>query len=334
MTATPTTKPLVDALLLRPLARPPVWIMRQAGRYLPEYRDVRERHTFQEVVSTPELAAEVTLQPIRRFGMDGAVIFADIMTPLEAMGVEVRFDPGPKLEPLTLAQVADLPDLDLEKVSFVGETIGRVKDELPESTAVVGFAGAPTTLLAYLLEGGGSKEFMAMRSALRAEPDLARAALDKLARSMRTYLGLQVDAGADVVQLFDSWAGLLGRDTFGTFAVPAARQSLERLDAPTIYFAPGAGHTLDHQSGIGAVGYGIDWRVPIEEAFERLPGKAIQGNVDPAVLRTEPESIRSEVRLLLGAVGARAGHIVNLGHGIDRRTPPENVAAFVEAVRG
>ncbi len=328
------TKLLVDALMMKPLPRPPVWIMRQAGRYLPEYREVRERHSFQEVVSTPRLAAEVTLQPIRRFGMDGAVIFADIMTPLEAMGVDVRFDPGPKLEPLTLDQVANLPDLDPEQVSNVGETIRLVKDEVPETTAVIGFAGAPITLLAYLLEGGGSKDFMTMRSALHAEPDLATAALDKLARSMSTYLGLQVDAGADAVQLFDSWAGLLGTETFRRFAVPAARRSLEVVAAPTIYFAPGAGHTLAHQLDIGAGGYGIDWRVQIESAFEQLPGRAIQGNIDPAVLRGHPDSIVSEVERLLTSVGGRPGHIANLGHGIDRRTPPENVAAFVEAIRG
>jgi uroporphyrinogen decarboxylase len=328
------TKLLLDALMLKPLTRPPVWIMRQAGRYLPEYREVRERHTFQEVVSTPELAAEVTLQPIRRFGMDGAVIFADIMTPLEAMGVDVRFDPGPRLDPLTLDQVADLPDLDPERLSSIGETIRLVKGEVPETTAVIGFAGAPITLLAYLLEGGGSKEFMAMRSALHAEPDLATAALDRLARAMSTYLALQVQAGADAVQLFDSWAGLLGTDTFHRFAVPAARRSLELVGAPTIYFAPGGGHTLGLQSDIGAVGYGIDWRVQIEEAFEKLPGRAIQGNIDPAVLRGHQNSISSEVTRLLDAVGGRPGHIVNLGHGIDRRTPPENVAAFIGAVRG
>lgn len=334
MTRAPASKPLLDALELKPLARPPVWIMRQAGRYLPEYREVRERHEFQEVVSTPELAAEVTLQPIRRFGMDGAVIFADIMTPLEAMGVDVRFDPGPKLEPLSLRQVAELPDLDPTKVSHVGETIRLVKDGVPDPTAVIGFAGAPITLLAYLLEGGGSKDFMAMRSALRVEPELAAIALDKLARSMSTYLRLQVDAGADVVQLFDSWAGLLSTEAFRKFAVPSARSSLELAGAPTIYFAPGAGHTLAFQSEIGAAGYGIDWRVQIEEAFAVLPGSAIQGNIDPAVLRGTPGSIVSEVERLLEAVAGRPGHIVNLGHGIDRRTPPGNVASFVEAVRG
>lgn len=326
-------KPLIDALSLKPLSRPPVWIMRQAGRYLPEYRKVRERHPFQEVVSTPELAAEVTLQPIRRFGMDGAVIFADIMTPLEAMGVEVNFAPGPKLEPLTLRQVADLPDLDPVRVAHVATTIQLVKGEVPEGTAVIGFAGGPITLLAYLLEGGGSKDFMKMRSALHAEPELAAVALGRLARSMNEYLVLQSEAGADALQLFDSWAGLLGNEAFRRFAVPAARQSLESVGAPTIYFAPGAGHTLTHQLEIGAVGYGIDWRVQIQEAYEHLPGRAIQGNLDPAVLRGDRSSIQSDVKQLLSAVGGRPGHIMNLGHGIDRRTPPENVAAFVEAVR-
>lgn len=327
------SKPLLDALDLVPLPRPPVWIMRQAGRYLPEYREVRERHSFQEVVSTPELAAEVTLQPIRRFGMDGAVIFADIMTPLEAMGVELTFDPGPKLAPFTLKEVAELPDLDPAKVSHVAETIRRVKSEVPDQTAVIGFAGAPVTLLAYLLEGGGSKEFMAMRAAIRSEPDLTTAALGRLAGSMSTYLGVQAEAGADVVQLFDTWAGLLDRATFERFTVPAAKASLAGLYVPTIYFAPGAGHTLEAQLGIEATAYGVDWRVPLATAFGRLEGHAVQGNLDPAVLLSDPDTIAAKVKGLLAGVGGRPGHIMNLGHGIDRRTPPENVAAFVEAVR-
>ena len=327
------TKPLIEALDLRPLPHPPVWVMRQAGRYLPEYRAVRERHSFQEVVATPELAAEVTIQPIRRFGMDGAVIFADIMTPLEAMGVELTFDPGPKLAPLTLAEVAALPPLEPERVAHVAETIRLVSKEVPGYTAVIGFSGAPVTLLAYLLEGGGSKDFMSMRAALRSEPELAARALDSLGRSMNTYLRVQAEAGADMVQLFDTWAGLLDRDGFSAHALPAARTSLVDVSCPTTYFAPGAGHTLDLQQGIGSTAIGIDWRIPISEAFSRLPGKAIQGNLDPAVLRSDPEVIRGEVGRMMSEAGGRAGHIANLGHGIDRRTPPENVAAFVEAVR-
>ncbi|MEE9298970.1 MAG: uroporphyrinogen decarboxylase [Acidimicrobiia bacterium] len=326
-------RPLVDALRLRPLSRPPVWIMRQAGRYLPEYRELREKHSFQEAVSTPELAAEITLQPIRRFRMDGAVIFADIMTPLEAMGVEMSFDPGPKLRPHSLGEILDLPDLDTDRVAFVAETIRRVGTEIPSETAVIGFAGAPVTLLAYLLEGSGSKDFLAMRAALRGDATAAAAALDKLARAMRSYLGMQVEAGAHVVQLFDTWAGLLDLVTFERFAVPAARASLAGLDAPTIYFAPGSAHTFDLQTKVGAAGYGVDWRTPIVEARARLGEVAVQGNLDPAVLLTGPATITSEVKALLMRVAGRPGHIMNLGHGIDRYTPPENVTAFVEAVR-
>lgn len=327
------TKPLLAALEMRPLRHPPVWIMRQAGRYLPEYRQIRKKHSFQEVVASPELAAEITLQPIRRFGMDGAVIFADIMTPLEAMGLEMTFDPGPKLAPLTLEQVAALPDLDPGELEHVAATIRTVKEQAPPETAVIGFAGAPITLLAYLLEGGGSKDFMAMRVALRTQPELAAEALGRLARSMNAYLASQADAGADVVQLFDTWSGLLGAGAYQRFAVPGARESLDGLGVPTIYFAPGAGHALDLQAKIGATGYGVDWRTPIGDAFAAMKGHPVQGNLDPAVLLSDPETIRDEVRRLLGEVGGRPGHIMNLGHGIDRRTPPENVAAFVEAVR-
>ena len=327
------TRPLVDALRLSPLPRPPVWIMRQAGRYLPEYRELRERHTFKEAVSTPEVAAELTLQPIRRFGMDGAVIFADIMTPLEAMGVEMTFDPGPTLRPHTLREVLELPDLDMDRVGFIVETIRLVGTEVPSETAVIGFAGAPVTLLAYLLAGGASKEFLAMRVALRADPTAAAAALEKLAREMRSYLGMQIEAGAHVVQLFDTWAGLVDLATFEKLAVPAARASLGGLDAPTIYFAPGSAHTLDLQAKVGATGYGVDWRIPIVEAWARLGEVAVQGNLDPAVLLTDPETIAFEVEALLNQVAGRPGHIMNLGHGIDRHTPPENVTAFIEAIR-
>ena len=327
------SRPLVDALRLIPLARPPVWIMRQAGRYLPEYRRLRSRHSFQEAVSTPEVAAEITLQPIRRFGMDGAVIFADIMTPLEAMGVEMSFDPGPKLRPHTLREVLELPDLDPDRVGFVAETVRRVVAGVPPEVAVIGFAGGPVTLLAYLLGGGGSRDFVAMRAAMRADPTASAAALGKLARAMRSYLGMQVQSGAHVVQLFDTWAGLLDFATFERFAVPAAEASLADLDAPTIYFAPGAGHTLDVQSKVGAAGFGVDWRIPLEQAWARLGEVAVQGNLDPTILLAGPATITAEVNALLDGVAGRPGHIMNLGHGIDRRTPPEHVTAFVEAVK-
>lgn len=312
---------------------PPVWIMRQAGRYLPEYRELRKRYTFQEAVSTPEVAAQITLQPIKRFAMDGAVIFADIMTPLEAMGVDMTFDPGPRLTPHSLREVVQFDELDEEKIWFVMETIRIVRNEAPGDVSVIGFAGGPVTLLAYLLEGGGSKDFMGVRGAVRSDPVLANEALGVLGRAMNRYLSAQIAAGADVVQLFDSWAGVLGRSGYQAHAVGAAQDALSGLDAPTIYFAPGASHTLDLQRRVGATAYGVDWRVPIDEAWDALGDTAIQGNVDPAVLLAGEETIKGEVKELLTRVGGRPGHIVNLGHGIDRHTPPENVETFVRAVR-
>lgn len=326
-------KPLLEAISLRPLPHPPVWIMRQAGRYLPEYREIRARHSFQETVNTPALAAELTLQPVKRFDMDVAVIFADIMTPLEAMGVELTFDPGPRLSPLTLAEVAALPDLDVDRVSHVGETIRQVRHGVPGDVSVIGFAGGPITLLAYLLEGGGSKDFMSMRAALRSDGGAAAAALDKLARAMNVYLRVQSDSGADVVQLFDTWAGLCDRTNYQRFAMPAARTCLADVGVPTIYFAPGSQHTLDLQRGVGASGYGVDWRTSLDDAFTTFSGHAVQGNLDPAVLLSDPGTIRAEVGDLMATAGGRPGHIMNLGHGIDQHTLPEHVSAFVEAVR-
>lgn len=327
------SRPLVEAVLARPTDRIPVWVMRQAGRYLPEYRRIRQAFSFQEAVSTPEIAAEITLQPIERFGMDGAVIFADIMTPLEAMGVEMDFAPGPRLRPHTLAEVAALPSLDANRVEFVAETVRRVRKAVPDETAVVGFAGGPLTLLAYLIEGGGSKDFVAMRAALRRDPGAAAATLQALGRSMNAYLAMQVEAGADVVQLFDSWAGIVDRDTYSSLVAPAAAAALAGLGAPTIYFAPHAPHTLERQGPVGADAYGVDWRVPLDEAWDRIGSRAVQGNLDPAVLLTDPGTIAREVARVKEAVAGRAGHVFNLGHGIDRHTPPENLAAMVEAVR-
>lgn len=327
------TRPLVEALHRRPVERPPVWIMRQAGRYLPEYRAIREGRSFQECVSDPAIATEITVQPIRRFGMDGAVIFADIMTPLEAMGVEVVFDPGPRLRPHDLAEVAALAAFEPDRVDFVAETIRRVRSEVPDETAVIGFAGAPLTLLAYLVEGGGSKDFMRLRAAIRRDPGAARAALERLAQAMSAYLRLQAGAGADAVQLFDTWAGLLDRRTYEDLALPGARTALEGLPVPRVYFAPGAGHTLDLQPAIGAEAIGLDWRLPIDQAWDRVGDVAVQGNLDPAVLLSDPGTIRVAVEELLERAGGRPGHVVNLGHGIDRHTPPEHVASFVEAVR-
>lgn len=326
---------LLQALRRQPLDRPPIWFMRQAGRYLPEYMELRQRHTFQEAVHTPGVAAEITLQPVRRFDLDAAIIFSDIMTPLEAMGLAVEFDPGPKLEAMTLRDVARLPDFEPNRVDFVAEAIDQVRSDLPDGVALIGFAGAPITLLAYLLEGGGSKEFMALRSAIKTDPALATEALCKLGRAMSAYLQLQIDAGANTVQLFDSWAGILSVDDFVDFALPAARAALEYQTVPTIYFAPHGPQLLPHFGGVGATAYGVDWRLPLGEAW-KLVGEEhpIQGNLDPAVLLTNPARVRSAVAGVLAESAGRPGHIFNLGHGINRHSPVENVAAMVETVLG
>jgi uroporphyrinogen decarboxylase len=326
---------LLAALARQPLERPPIWLMRQAGRYLPEYRELRRQHSFQEAVHRPAVAAEITLQPLRRFDLDAAIIFCDIMTPLEAMGVEVRFDPGPKLAPMSVEEIAALPELDLGRVGFVAEAIEKVRAEIPPEVALIGFAGAPVTLLAYLLEGGGSRDFMALRSALLAQPAGSEEALGKLARSMRLYLDAQAAAGADVVQLFDTWTGILSREAFLRLALPAARTVLAGISVPSIYFAPHSAHLLDLFPEIGATGYGVDWRQPLGDAWEQIgTDHPIQGNLDPAVLLTDPVHVRSAVAGILDQTAGRPGHVFNLGHGVHRHTPIPNVSALVAAVRG
>jgi len=325
---------MLDALAVMSLKRPPVWFMRQAGRYLPEYRDLRGRYSFHEATHSPAIAAEITLQPIRRFGLDAAVVFSDIMTPLEAMGIEIEFTPGPTLAPLTLEDVLRLPELAVDAVGFAIDTLQRVRADLPDDVALIGFCGAPFTLMAYLMEGGGSKDFMAVRSAFAAAPELAAEALTGLARSMGRYLEAQITAGADIVQVFDSWAGLVSRDTFADLVGPAAQATLDGLVAPTIYFAPDAAHLLDHFPIVGATGYGVDWRQPLCSAWDRIGrDHPIQGNLDPAVLLTDPTRVTQATAELLESVGGAPGHIFNLGHGIHQSTPIENVAAMVAAVK-
>jgi uroporphyrinogen decarboxylase len=322
---------LLAALERQPLDRPPVWFMRQAGRYLPEYRQIRETHTFEESMTNPGIATEITLQPLRRFSLDAAIVFADIMTPLIGMGVGIEFQPGPKLDPMTVDGVADLDPLDPVTVGFVAETIQRVRSSLTPDVGVIGFAGGPITLLAYLLEGGASTIYPRFRAGLHHER--IEEALMVLSMSTRLYLRAQVEAGADVVQLFDSWAGLLSLDEFQRLAVPAARHALAGVAVPTIYFVPGGSHLLEVMPEVGAVGYGVDWRLPLRIAWERLgTDRVIQGNLDPGVLMSSPSTVRAEVEKVLIDSEGRPGHIFNLGHGILPGTPIENVTAMVEAV--
>lgn len=327
------TRPLVAALRGEPVDRTPVWVMRQAGRHLPEYRALREKVGFQEAVATPEIAAELTLQPIERYGMDGAVVFADIMTPLEAMGVAMDFAPGPRLRPHTVEEIVALGELDVERVAFVGETVRLVRAAVPDDVSVIGFAGAPATLLAYLVEGGGSKDFLDARAVMRRDRELAREALLVLGRAMHAYLEVQVTAGADAVQLFDSWAGLYDAEVYRDLVAPSARVALADLPVPRIYFAPGAGHTLETQPLVRSDAIGVDWRLPIDVAWDATQSVSVQGNLDPAVLLTDPATIRGAVLEMMDRVGGRPGHVANLGHGIHHTTPPDHVEVFVDAVR-
>jgi uroporphyrinogen decarboxylase len=316
--------------------RPPVWIMRQAGRYLPEYRKLRESVDFKTATKTPEVAARITLQPLERFPLDAAILFSDIMTPLEGMGVALDFDPGPVLErPVRSAD--ELRPLDPEESTpYVLEALRHVRGSLASDRAVIGFAGAPFTLFCYLVEGHGSKDFMEARSFLRECPDTASSMLELLADSMSRYLTSQAKAGADVVMLFDSWAGLLDPETYRRFVLPVTRRVVteirETVDTPIIYFANRVADLAD-AARVGADVVGVDWTVPLTRAVERLGTDAVvQGNLDPAALFAPESELEEGIRAVLREGASARSHVFNLGHGIHHTTDPDRVAFLVECV--
>ena len=336
---TPPEPPFLAACRRRPVPHTPVWVMRQAGRYLPEYRAIREKVGFLALTKTPDLAAEVTLQPIRRFGMDAAILFSDIMTPVEGMGIGLDFDPGPVIEN-PVRSPADVERLRVadpqETVPFVMETIRILREELPASAPLIGFAGAPWTLFCYVVEGKGSKTFIRAKSFLFAEPEASRALLDKLADTMTAYLRAQAEAGAQALMLFDSWAGLLSPREFRAFALPAVQRTLRGLadlDLPLIYFPNNGATLLEDATSSGAHVMGIDWRTPLSRARALLgPGLAVQGNLDPAALFAPRETLGRQIRRVLDEAGDDPGHIFNLGHGIERQTDPDALAYLVDRV--
>lgn len=323
----------------QPVDRTPLWIMRQAGRYLPEYRELRARVDFLTLCRTPELAVEASLQPLRRFALDAAIVFSDILIPLEALGCTLSFDPGPRIaRPLRTAADIDAlrPRPIAEVTPFVGEAVALLRRELAGKTPVIGFCGAPFTLAAYLADGEGREGFAQVRALLHCDPAALARLLEKLSALMTEYLNLQIAAGAQAVQIFDSWAGLLSPADFRAFALPAVRrliQGLARDGVPVIYFAPAAGHLLEDASSSGADVVGVCWRTSISEARARTGGRvALQGNLDPAVLLATPEAVRARVLAVLEDAGERPGHIMNLGHGILPETPIASVEALVETV--
>ncbi len=317
--------------------------MRQAGRYLPEYREVRARVSFLELCKTPRLAAEVTLQPIRRFGFDAAILFSDLLIPLEAMGLEVTFtETGPTL-PQPVRGAEDVQRLSLfdpaKATPFVLETIGLLRGQLGE-TPLIGFAGAPFTTATYAIEGKTSRRFTETKKLFYRHPDAAHRLLATIEAATRAYVLAQVAAGAQAVQLFDSWVGVVSPDEWDEFvAGPTAGliAAVKATGVPVIYFPNGATTILDRVARVGADVYGIDWRLPIDEARARLAAggahaPAVQGNLDPAVLLGTPERIRRQALDVVRRGGGR-GHVFNLGHGIYPETPVEAVEVLVRAVR-
>ena len=326
--------------------------MRQAGRYLPEYRELREKHDFLTSCKTPDLACEITLQPIRRLGVDAAILFSDILIPLPGMGVDVDFKPGPVIE-RTVKSLADVEALRVpdpeESMPFVLDAVRLIRSELGGDPPVIGFAGAPFTMATYLVEGGGSKSFMDLRALLFGEPETAARLLDVCAETAGRYLAAQVRAGAQAAMLFDTWAGLLSPADYRRFALPAARKALDIVaqagPVPRIYYAGEPAGYLEAARETGADVIGVDWRIDLAEARRRLgDGVAVQGNLDPGTLLGPPEEIRRQAGLVLRSArgsdappseeppGPARGHIFNLGHGILRTTPPDHAKALVDAV--
>lgn len=325
-----------------PVERPPVWMMRQAGRYLPEYRAVRERADFLTMIRTPELAAEVTLQPVDLLGVDAAIIFSDILVIPQAMGMRLSVEDGvgPRFHnPLRTAtdfqRLRDItPDDDM---AFVLQALRLARSELDGRVPLIGFAGAPWTLMSYMVEGAGSKSFSQAKRLLLEDPSRAHGLLSRLARAAGSFLIAQVQAGAQAVQLFDSWSGALGPADFREFALPyvaeAARMA-RTAGAPVIVFSPGSGWALEEiADATGADVIGVDWQTDAAEARRRLPVAkvALQGNLDPCWLYGIPAQIRERTHRMLDAFGSR-GHIANLGHGILPDVPVAHARAFVEAV--
>ena len=320
--------------------RPPVWLMRQAGRYLPEYQEIKQKHSFVEMCSDPDLAFEVSMQPYRRFGLDAVVVFYDILFLAEAMGAPLEYNPGPKfLEPLRTAEaINSLADPDpAGHTAPVLETLARLRSELPPEVAVLGFAGAPFTMAAYLVEGNFHRSGEWIKRLMNEAPDLLHSLLEKLARATGSYLGAQLQAGADTVQLFDTWAGLLGRDDYRRFAQPyqeAVFDSIADSGAPSILYVNGGSHLLEEMSSSGAGVLSIDWRTSLREAREFL-GKEIglQGNLDPSILFGDPAEVSGKANQVLDEMAGDGGFIFNLGHGVLPGTPVESVRALVEAVQ-
>lgn len=326
-----------------PVERTPIWVMRQAGRYLPEYRAVRENADFLTMCQTPELAAEVTLQPVDIIGVDAAIIFSDILVIPQAMGMELVMHEGRGpvfLKPVRNAGDAAAlhridPGTDLK---YVMDAIALVKRELMGRVPLIGFSGSPFTLMAYMVEGQGSKDFARVKRLIYGNPELAHAILDKISDTVSDYLSAKIETGVDAVQLFDTWGGILSPNDFQTFSMRYIEKTISgirRREEPVIVFAKGVHTSFDLLARCGADVVGLDWTVDIGDVRSRIGDRvALQGNLDPAVLYADPARIEAEAEKVLASFGHGAGHIFNLGHGILPDVPPEHLKALVRYVQG
>ena len=331
----------LNACRREPVDCTPVWIMRQAGRYLPEYRELRERHDFLTMCKTPDLAATATIQPIDRLGVDAAILFSDILIPVEAMGVPLEFHEhkGPLLEKRIRCQddvdSLKIPDPE-ESLPFVMEAIRILRWALEGKIPLIGFSGAPFTLASYIVEGGSSKNFTRLKNLMYQAPEVYRTLMDKLTQTVTVYLNAQIAAGAQAVQIFDTWAGILTRHDYEEYAMPYTRRVIEGLNRntiPVIHFANDCAMLLPVIRTLPVDVVAVDWRIPLDEAAAIIgPDKAIQGNMDPTMLFHPPEKVRECVCDVLRRGEKASSHIFNLGHGILPPTDPENALAMVEAV--
>jgi uroporphyrinogen decarboxylase len=318
----------------------PVWLMRQAGRYLPEYRALRERHGFLELCRNPEAAAEVTLQPVRRFAVDAAILFADILLIVEPLGIGLEFarGEGPIIHrPVRSdADVARLKPIEVESsLGSVFETVRVVRGALPAGVALIGFAGAPFTVASYVVEGGASRDYLHTKRLMYEAPAAWHRLMEVLADATAAYLNGQIEAGAQAVQLFDSWAGALSPDDYRTYVLPHSRAVIRALrpGTPVIHFGTGTATLLPLMRQAGGDVIGLDWRVDLDRGWEAVGHDVgVQGNLDPAVLLAPPAAIRERVQAILRRAAGRPGHIFNLGHGVHQATPVDHVRALVDMV--
>ena len=337
---------LLRALCREPVDRTPVWIMRQAGRYLPEYREVRaEAGSFMDLCRNAELACEVTMQPLRRFDLDAAILFSDILTVPDAMGLGLYFEPGegPRFQrPVRdAAAVRALPVPDVHaSLRYVTDAVSRIRRELAGSVPLIGFSGSPWTLGTYMVEGASSKDFRHIKALAYDQPAVLHELLDKTARAVTDYLNAQVEAGAQALMIFDTWGGALAHDAYERFSLAYARQVIDGLirehdgrRVPVVFFTKGGGLWIEQIADCGADGLGVDWTISLDVARRRAGDRvALQGNLDPSTLYASPATIREEVRRVLNEFGAGSGHVFNLGHGVHPQILPDHVKAMVDAV--